>query len=63
LLIVNHTSRKTDTETEALGLGLRVVSALLRQETDVQYLRRRGRDYYAARLQLPARESPDFVQA
>jgi len=63
LLIVNHTSRKTDAETEALGLGLRVVSALLRQETDVHYLRRRGRGYYAARLQMPAREAPNFVQA
>ena len=62
LLVINQTRRKADTDLDALGLGLRVVTALLRQEPDIHYQRRRGQDYYAARLKLPAMDPPDFVQ-
>ena len=58
LFIFNHTSRKTDAAPDDLGLGLRVVAALLRLEPGIQYQRRRGRRYYAARLQMPAIETP-----
>lgn len=52
LLIFNRTSQKPGTNPEALGLGLRVVAALLRRESSIHYFRRRGRDYYIARLQI-----------
>ena len=62
LLVLNRTHRKTDTDPNTLGLGLRVVETLLRLEPEIQYQRRRGNGYYAARLQMSALEPPDFFQ-
>jgi signal transduction histidine kinase len=61
LLIVNRTSPKTDAETATLGLGLRVVAALLRLEPGIHYQRRHGKGYYVARLQSPAILQPEPV--
>lgn len=62
LLVINRTRRKADTDSDTLGLGLRVVEALLRQEPEIHYRRRRGESYYAARLRLPAMEPPHSFQ-
>jgi signal transduction histidine kinase len=63
LLVANRINpRKANANGETLGLGLRVVDALLRLEPGIQSRRRRGKSYYAARLKMPAAElaqSPD----
>lgn len=53
LLIANGISPKSETERETLGLGLRVVAALLKLEPEIRYHRRQGHGYYIARLSLP----------
>ena len=58
LLIFNRTSRKTDADPGTLGLGLRVVEALLRAEPVISHQRRRGNGYYAALLTIPAVNPP-----
>lgn len=63
LLLLNHTRRKSETDLDTLGLGLRVVEALLRQEPEILYRRRRGKSYYAARLCLPAMKPPAALTA
>jgi signal transduction histidine kinase len=60
LLFINETSRKTDADRVTLGLGLRVVAALLRQETAIHYRRRQGDGYYVARLRMPSIQPPTF---
>lgn len=57
LLVSNRVSPGTIPES-TLGLGLRVVEALLRLEPDIQLHRRRGGNYYATRLRLPAVDQP-----
>ena len=55
LLVANRVNRAPDRET-TLGLGLRVVAALLRLEPEVQLQRRHGKNHYATRLRLPTVE-------
>ena len=57
LLVSNRVNRTSKSES-TLGLGLRVVAALLRLEPDVRLQRRRGNDYYATVLRVPAVEQP-----
>ena len=57
LLVTNRMNRSANQES-TLGLGLRVVAALLRLEPDVQLQRRSGNDYYATKLCLPRVEQP-----
>ena len=57
LLVSNRVNRTAKAES-TLGLGLRVVAALLRLEPDVRLHRRRGNDYYATVLRVPAVEQP-----
>lgn len=57
LLVSNRVSPTTNPES-TLGLGLRVVEALLRLEPDIQLRRRHGENYYATRLCLPAVDHP-----
>ena len=63
LLVANRIShRNGDVNADTLGLGLRVVDALLGLEPDIHYRRRRGDGYYAARLKIPAMEPPKVRQ-
>ncbi len=57
LLVSNRVNRTAKAES-TLGLGLRVVAALLRLEPDVHLQRRRGNDYYATVLRVPSVEQP-----
>ncbi|MEY4918027.1 MAG: hypothetical protein RL616_1940 [Verrucomicrobiota bacterium] len=57
LLVSNRVNRTAKSES-TLGLGLRVVAALLRLEPDVRLQRRRGNDYYATVLRVPSVEQP-----
>jgi signal transduction histidine kinase len=57
LLVSNRVSRTTNPES-TLGLGLRVVTALLRLEPDVRLQRRRGNSYYTTLLRIPTVEQP-----
>ncbi|HEX5398442.1 MAG TPA: histidine kinase dimerization/phospho-acceptor domain-containing protein [Verrucomicrobiae bacterium] len=59
LLVANQVKRRnSEIEADTLGLGLRVVDALLRLEPEIHYQRRRGNRYYAVRLNMPAKKSP-----
>jgi signal transduction histidine kinase len=53
LLIVNRVARARPASSVALGLGLRVVAALVRLEPELRFQRRKARSYYAIRLVLP----------
>jgi len=57
LLVTNRVRHSADAE-PTLGLGLRVVAALLRLEPEMRFHRRLGRDYHVARLLLPLVEQP-----
>ena len=52
LRVGNGISLKSETERRTLGLGLRVVAALLKLEPDIRYHQRQGHGYYIARLSL-----------
>lgn len=54
LFVANFVTFKERRDDFTLGLGLRVVEALLRLEPDIQFRRRRGNGYYAARVSFPA---------
>jgi signal transduction histidine kinase len=54
VLIANEISLQPDRGRTTLGLGLRVVAALLRLEPDIHYQRRQNQGYYIARLTLPS---------
>lgn len=60
VVIVNRVRAQGDTKPDALGLGLRVVGALMRLDPEIHFQRRRGRKFHAARLvfsgELPAPE-------
>ncbi len=58
-LIVNEISTSQDdskSSTQGLGLGLRVVQALLNLQSGIKFQRHHGHRYYAARLILPTVE-------
>jgi len=57
LLVANRVKAGADEES-TLGLGLRVVAALLRLEPGMKFHRRRGPGYHVARLLMPAVEQP-----
>jgi signal transduction histidine kinase len=59
VLLVGNRARRTETTEPALGLGLRVVAALLKLEPDLHWQRRHGRQYHLARLRVPLVERPD----
>ena len=57
-LIITNRVGPDDGKEPTLGLGLRVVTALLRLEPELRFDRRLGKHYHVARLQLPLLESP-----
>ena len=57
-VIVSNSARRTDTTEPTLGLGLRVVAALLRLEPQMRLQRRLGGRYHVARLLVPLVEQP-----
>lgn len=57
LLVSNRTTSTTPPE-PALGLGLRVVAALLALEPELSLQRRQGSNYHVARLRAPLVEQP-----
>jgi signal transduction histidine kinase len=58
-VIVSNSARRTDTTEPTLGLGLRVVAALLRLEPQMRLQRRLGGRYHVARLLVPLVEQPE----
>ncbi len=58
-VIVSNGARRTDTAEPTLGLGLRVVAALLRLEPEMKLQRRHGGNYHVARLLVPLIEQPE----
>ena len=61
LMVGNRTLRSGTTE-PTLGLGLRVVAALMRLEPELKLQRRNGDSYYATRLLVPLVEQPGQFQ-
>ena len=59
VLLVGNRARRTETTEPALGLGLRVVAALLKLEPELQLRRRHGSRYHLVRLRIPLVERPD----
>ncbi len=59
ILLVGNRARRTETTEPALGLGLRVVAALLKLEPELQLQRRHGSRYHVVRLRMPLVEQPD----
>lgn len=53
LLVANRVAQFPGVSRETLGLGLRVVEALLRLERNAHFQRRRGKGYHVARLVFP----------
>ena len=62
LLVANAVKNTTPPET-TLGLGLRVVAALLRLEPDLRLQRRSRNGYHVARLLVPIVEQPASFQS
>ena len=58
-LLVSNRASRTGTSEPTLGLGLRVVAALLQLEPEMRLQRRHGGDYHVARLLIPLVEQPD----
>jgi signal transduction histidine kinase len=63
LIIYNRTQREAEPEKLALGLGMRVVTALVSLHPSLRFRFRRGNDYYSARLALSLVESPKAAAA
>lgn len=59
VLLVGNRARSTGTTEPTLGLGLRVVAALLRLEPELKLQRRHRDNYYVTRLLVPLLEQPD----
>ena len=59
---VSNDASRTDTTEPTLGLGLRVVAALLRLEPQMHLQRRHGGRYHVARLLVPLVEQPESFQ-
>jgi signal transduction histidine kinase len=57
-LVVSNRASRTGTSEPTLGLGLRVVAALLRLEPEMRLQRRHGCNYYVARLLVPSVAQP-----
>jgi signal transduction histidine kinase len=57
LLVSNRVNRAPDRES-TLGLGLRVVAALLRLEPELRLQRRHGKSQYTTLLRMPTAEQP-----
>ena len=62
VLIVTNRVRQSATTETTLGLGLRVVAALLRLEPEIRFHRRLGKNYHVAQLRLPLVEQPQSFQ-
>jgi signal transduction histidine kinase len=62
ILLVGNRARRTESTEPALGLGLRVVAALLRLEPELHLQRRHGSRYHLARLQMPLVPQPEAFQ-
>ena len=62
LLVGNRPSR-ANTDELTLGLGLRVVAALLRLDPELRLHWRHSRNYYIARLSMPLVEQPGSFQS
>ncbi len=62
VLIVTNRVRQSANAEATLGLGLRVVAALLRLEPEIHFQRRLGKNYHIARLRLPLVEQPQSFQ-
>jgi signal transduction histidine kinase len=58
-VIVSNGARRADDAEPTLGLGLRVVAALLRLEPEMKLQRRHGGNYHVARLLVPLVVQPD----
>jgi signal transduction histidine kinase len=62
LVIANRVGHKSGSEPKTLGLGLRVITTLLKLEPNIRYRCRHGHGYYVARLSLsvvePAGQPP-----
>lgn len=61
-LFVGNRARRASTTEPTLGLGLRVVGALLRLEPELRLQRRHGGNYYVTRLLVPLVEQPGQFQ-
>jgi len=62
LLVFNHVNAGTASAEPALGLGLRVVGALLRLEPQMELQRRQRDNYHVVRLLVPAVSQPESLQ-
>ena len=58
-LVVSNRASHTNPAEPTLGLGLRVVAALLRLEPELRLQRRHGGGYHVARLLVPQVEQPE----
>lgn len=58
LTIANRTRSRNGAGESSLGLGLRVVSALLRLEPEMKFHRRQGKGYYVTRFRIPCIAAP-----
>ncbi len=61
-LVVANRVHGVSSEKNTLGLGLRVVAALLRLEPDMKLQQRRGVDYHLSRLLMPTVNLPESFQ-
>ena len=62
VLLVGNRARRAGASEPTLGLGLRVVGALLRLEPELKLQRRHSGSYYVTRLLLPLVEQPGQFQ-
>jgi hypothetical protein len=58
-LLVSNRASRTDAAEPTLGLGLRVVAALLRLEPAMRLQRRHGSNYHVARLLVSLVQQPE----
>jgi signal transduction histidine kinase len=63
VLLVSNRTPGTPTPEPALGLGLRVVTALLSLEPGMRLQRRHGDNYHVVRLMVPLVEQPQSFQS
>jgi len=62
VLLVGNRARRAGVAEPTLGLGLRVVGALLRLEPELRLHRRHSGNYYVTRLLVPLVEQPELFQ-
>ncbi len=63
VLLVGNRMTETPAPEPTLGLGLRVVTALLGLEPEMHLQRRHGKNYHVARLLLPLVEQPQGISS